>query len=670
MKIKRIGDERAIIFAAEELKSYLERIDSSLKIEIVTDEAQENCLNIGICDSFEKFLPYVLDKTVDDAIYIDVKEKKGVITGTNPRSVLIACYRYLKELGVCFIRPGKDNEVLPKADSLKGEVKVSQKADHRHRQVCIEGACSYEHVWDMIDWIPKVGMNGYYMQFVRPYGFFKVWYEHEGNRYLKKEYKTDEEYAEIVEKLEDEIQKRDIIYAAGGHSWQCECVGLDGTYWQKETKPLDPQIIPYLAEINGKRELFGEVAMNTNLCYSNPEVRERMTDCVVDFIKKKPFTKQLHFWMADGGGNECQCKECRKLDISDWYINMANMLDEKLTKEGMDTKVVIGATRSLPRKEKLRDTGRFIIDMYPIQRDFSEVYPSKVDDEYLSDAKDLFINNPDGEKKYSPEEEAQIVKSTKNYVAFMQRWYKELGFKNIDAMLYDYLLIWFHYHDPSYMLCSRIIAEDTKNYNAMGISGISSCQGQRVFFPTALPMKTMAQFLWDKNTDYDEFKNKILTEEYGEDGIMLGELLESFAIEELTKLMTGTRALGWEETKGEEMVNLIKSRYPVIDKMQKLLEENQKKDYLPDAVKQSWEYFKFYPQFAKYWLDIWTASFGMNDVSKTREIAVRMNDYIMKNEQYIHRVFDGCLFRRRIYFFFNNTKMPGTVLDLEDYEEE
>lgn len=663
MKLNIIGNNPTITFAAEELKRYLEQIDSSLQIRFAMQEELGDNLSVGICDKTDVLLPAVADKTHDDAIHIDVTGETGVITGTNPRSVLIAVYRYLKELGAAFIRPGKDNETLPTLKIADTQVHVTEKADHRHRQVCIEGACSYEHVSDMIDWLPKVGMNGYYTQFVRPYGFFKVWYEHEGNRYLKKEYKSDEEYAEILLRLEAEIQQRDLIYAAVGHSWQCECVGLDGTYWKKAEEPVPEDVIPLLAEVNGKRELFGGVPINTNLCYSNPKVQNLMTDYMVQFVKEKPFTREIVFWQADSAGNVCQCEACSKLNETDWYFQMANLADEKFTKEGFNTKIVLILHRQHPSCEKLKNPDRFIIEYAPISRDFSELYPAEVNEEYLAGAV-----NPYAEE-HSLEETACLLKSTKNYVKFMQDWYEKLGIENPDTVFYDYLLIWFHYHDPSYMICAKTIAEDTKNYHALGVDGISSCQGQRVFFPTVLPMATMAQFLWDTNTDYEAFKNKVLTEEYGEDGIALGAILEKFAIEELTKRMTGIHALDWESTKGEEMVQLIASRYPVIDQIKELVEANLEKENLPAAVRQSWEHMKYYPEFAKYWLDIWTVSFGQNDTQKTREVAVAMNDYVMRNEEHLHRVFDGCLFRRRIYFFFNNTKMPGIVLDLEDYEE-
>lgn len=283
-KINRIGNDRTTVFAVNELAQYLGKMDASIEIQMVDGEphSEDACIIVGCDPCFDSLLPEVEDRKQDDAIHIDVKNAAGIITGTNPRSVLIAVYRYLKELGCKFIRPGKDNEVIPQCDPARIPVSVTEAASYRHREVCIEGAVSYEHVSDMIDWIPKVAMNGYFMQFVKPYGFFRVWYSHEANTYMPDESKSDEELAVIVAKLEDEIAQRGILYSSVGHSWSCECLGVDGSYWKKEPSPSD-EVRKYLAMCNGERDWYGGVPINTNLCYSNPEVQEIMTDYMVKY---------------------------------------------------------------------------------------------------------------------------------------------------------------------------------------------------------------------------------------------------------------------------------------------------------------------------------------------------------------------------------------------------
>lgn len=653
-KINRLGDDRTIEFAVKELAEYLEKMDASAEIQIVQDAPYntENSIYVGCDACFDELLPEVEDRKLDDAIFVKVENATGIITGTNPRSVLIAVYRYLKELGCSFIRPGKDNEVIPKCNPAEIPVSVVEAASYRHREVCIEGAVSYEHVSDMIDWIPKVAMNGYYMQFVKPYGFFRVWYEHDANPYMPVEIKSDEELAEIMVKLEDEIAERGLLYSAVGHSWSCECLGVDGSYWKRGDAPSE-EIRKYLALTDGKRDWHGGVPLNTNLCYSNLEVQELMTDYMVTYAQEHPVLTYLVFWLADNEGNYCQCEECKKGSFVDYYVQMINMLDEKLTALDMDTKIVFLLTHNVPVAEKINNKDRVVMMLAPIFRDFSEVYPEVAGDEFRVD---LPVFSESDRAVFS-----EIFKPMKNNIALLKKW--QDIFEG-DTEVYDYLLIWFHYMDPGYMFCAETIAEDMKNLKATGINGISSCQGQRVFFPTGLPMVTMAETLWNREADFHTIKDTYLTEAFGKDGNKVGELLERIGKPQITRIMTSADALDWEKTKGEEMVALIKESYEPIEKLKELIQRNLNDTSHPEAVLRSWKYLEFYPEYAKLYMDVWIASYGENNIEKTRQVAVKLVDYVNKNEMYLHRVMDGCLFRRRVYYFFNTHRLPGVVLDV------
>ncbi|MBZ4284176.1 DUF4838 domain-containing protein, partial [Streptococcus pneumoniae] len=81
-----------------------------------------------------------------------------------------------------------------------------------HRGVCIEGADSFENILDFIDWLPKIGMNSFFIQFENPYSFLKRWYEHEFNPYLNKEQFSNELVQELSDRLDKELQKRGLIH--------------------------------------------------------------------------------------------------------------------------------------------------------------------------------------------------------------------------------------------------------------------------------------------------------------------------------------------------------------------------------------------------------------------------------------------------------------------------
>ena len=177
--VKNINDKKTetILFAAWELQKYLGYVLDSGDFPVITantyKEVDEHTIYIGI-DLTEK-LAKADDPTLDDNIYIDVENFNGVITGTNPRSVLIGVYRFLREKGYAFLHPGKHGEVIP--NSINGDkVLVSEQATCRYRTMSIEGSVFQENLMDLIDWMPKVSMNGYFVQFTIPYVFFDRYY--------------------------------------------------------------------------------------------------------------------------------------------------------------------------------------------------------------------------------------------------------------------------------------------------------------------------------------------------------------------------------------------------------------------------------------------------------------------------------------------------------------
>ena len=299
-KIARISYDPVIGYASEELKRCLEKMDSSLEVLLLTYPAYRadltDALWLGIDAAFP--VPEVADPALDDAIAIDVKNGRGYITGANPRAVLIAAFRYLRELGAAWVRP-KDGEILPPCDVRSRTVVLSEVPANRHRGVCIEGAVSLEHVTDMIDWMPRVGMNAYFNQFWIPATFYERWYERQRNATLTP-YKVD--HADI-EGMRDasvyEMKRRGLLYHATGHGWTCEPFGISGTGWDADREhPVPEESKQYLAEVKGKRELWGNIPLNTNLCYSNPVVRDTMASAVADYCEAHPEVDYLHVWLT------------------------------------------------------------------------------------------------------------------------------------------------------------------------------------------------------------------------------------------------------------------------------------------------------------------------------------------------------------------------------------
>jgi len=122
-----------------------------------------------------------------------------------------------------------------------------------------------------IDFLPKLGMNGYFVQFNVPHNFFNRWYEHQSNPTIPGETLSIEDVEHMWTHLEEEIFKRDLMYHAMGHGWTSIPFGIEGD-WDSYSEEIAPEIKQYFAEVNGKRELWNR-PKDTNLCFSNPQVR-------------------------------------------------------------------------------------------------------------------------------------------------------------------------------------------------------------------------------------------------------------------------------------------------------------------------------------------------------------------------------------------------------------
>lgn len=514
--IARIDDNPTAAFAVGEIARVLSEIDRTFKTEIVdcnSDMNEKGVLRVGLDPSFG-----VAEDELNDTIYIDVNSDGGVITGSNPRAVLIAAYRFLRELGCRFVRPSKSGEVIPKKRIDGFNVHVKETAAYPHRGVCIEGSDSYENILDMIDFLPKVGMNEYFIQFMVPTEFFARWYEHRSSTALKPEI-IDGNIRSAVEKmtesLEKEIKKRSLRYHKVGHGWTCEPFGIDGGGWDIRTTPPTKEQRAILAKVDGKREFWGGVPLNTNLCYSNADVRDTITDAISEYAARNPSIDVIHFWLADGDNNHCECKNCRKERPSDLYVRMLNELDEKMTARGLKTKVVFLIYMDLlwePDHERIQNPDRFILMFAPISRNYGQNYG------------DFLVYD----KKLPPyvRNKLKMPSSLAENIEHLRRWQDVfVG----DSFEFDYHLMWAHVGDVGYEKCAENLFCDVKDLKKIGLRGLISCQVQRCFFPTSLPFLSMAAALWDDDADFDASADDYYRALYGDNAEKVREAMKTLS---------------------------------------------------------------------------------------------------------------------------------------------
>ena len=636
-RIERDSDNQTVVYAAEELAKYLRKIDPAAETAILKTTASarfENTLRLKIGDD-SGILPGVKDPKLDDAYGISVTNGVGVIAGSNERSVLLGVYRFLRELGCRWPRPGSDGEIIPQKD-LAGDlrrasdserrfpsgyaVRVSEKASYRHRGVCIEGSCSFEHVMNMVDWLPKAGMNSYFTQFSVPFTFFDHWYRHKNNPYMKAQPATIEEVTAMVSVIAEQIKKRGMLYHAAGHGWTCDPVGIPGNSWDKAEYNLTDDVRELLALVDGKREVYDGIALNTNLCYSNPKAREKIISAIVDYCRARKEVDYLHFWLADAPNNHCECENCKDTRPADFYVMMLNEIDKRLTTENIPTKIVFLIYFDLlwvPETGRLHNKERFTLMFAPITRTYTTSFYQE--NTLMPEEQKPFIRN-----------KLDMPKTVGENIAYLKRWQKLFTGDGFD---FDYHLIWDHNYDPGGFSSARILFEDMKNLDKLGLNGMMSCQVQRSFFPTGLAMNAMAAALWNKELKFE----KVTEEFYGDIfGPCATEMSEYFRT--LSELFQAPYMRGELPVISQECAKKFAEVPKLVNEMLPRLLERLEEEKNPFR-KKTWFALTVHAQLCLYLsCALEERAKGNSDAAKEKwNITV---DYINRMEPEIHELFD------------------------------
>ena len=530
LQITPCGQDPVIAFAAKELCRYLARgLGAKAQVRIVkTPAPAAMVIRLGVLADMpetgrrtKRFTP------AHDAVLIRTGSAGGYVAGSNPRSVLLGVYRYLTELGCRWVRPGKDGELIPALKLPLSPVTVAERAAYDHRGVCIEGAVSFEHVRDMVAWLPKLGFNAYFIQFREAYNFFQRWYEHVGNPRLTKRTFSLDAARLLTQKLRGEIKRRGLDLHMVGHGWTCEPFGIPGLGWFVHEGPIPATATRFLAEVKGKRELWGGIALNTNLCYGNPEVRTIVTAAIVEYAAANPDVDIIHFWLADGSNNQCECPLCREHLPADLYVTMLNDLDCKLTARGLRTRIVFLIYVDLlwpPAVETIANPERFILMFAPITRSYSTPFAAGAGRGALP-AIPPFRRN-----------QLEFPKAPQANLAFLRGWDQAFSGDSFD---FDYHFMWDHYKDPGQYAMAQVLHQDIQRLMTLGLNGFVSCQVQRAFFPTGLGMTVMGRTLWDRNLGFDEIAADYFGAAFGRDGPRVRRYLERISTAFNPKLLRG-----------------------------------------------------------------------------------------------------------------------------------
>jgi len=504
--IKKITSNHVVDFAAEELKKYLRMMMPRCgEIDISYEPDAKDGFRLGLMADFGLDTSEADDVELDDILHIDTDEQGGIIAGSNPRSVLLAVYRYLTVNGCRWLFPGIDGEFIPV--KAVEPTKYHKMADCRYRGQCNEGAESQPVMMDIIDFTPKIGMNIFMIEFDNPKTYYDKYYIHRHNDKVREpEPVSAETVLQWKRQCEVEIAKRGLQFHDIGHGWTAEAFGIETTGGWTTPFPdedIPDEVRPFIAMMDGERKLFRDIPILTNFCMSNAEARRRVVNCVADYAQNASNVDYLHVWLADGSKNHCECEECRKKTPSDWYVMMMNEIDAELTARNLATRIVFICyvdTTWAPETVFIKNPDRFSLLVAAITRNYVEPVSKNPEGKHF-DLPPFVLNKLD------------LPTDVDEYLAHAKLWRERC---RVQSFVYEYHYCWIQYRDLGVLDAARIIHEDIKGYRANGCNGIVEDGSQRSFWPNGFSFYVYASTLFDTSVSFDALKEDYFSHAYGE----------------------------------------------------------------------------------------------------------------------------------------------------------
>ena len=529
--INKISSDPTVDFAAEELKKYLRMMMPHTDAKICYAPAATEGFRLGLMQDFGLDVSDVKCTELDDILYIDTHEDGGVLAGDNPRSVLMAVYELFRQNGCRWLFPGVDGEYIP-MQKLK-PVFYRHVASCRYRGPCIEGATSQRVLLDTIDFLPKQGMNMFMSQFFIPTAFYNRYYNRDFNTVVKPEGITGNQMLQWKAQYESELSKRGLQFHDVGHGWTAQPFGVDvsSSWTPVDDSNLPPETRQYLAMVNGERRLFRNRAINTQFCMSNPHARELVAKAIADYAAVHTNVDFLHVWLADASRNHCECEECAKKTVSDWYVILLNEIGRCLRERNLSTRIVFIVytdTTWAPVTERLENPERFTLMLAPISRSYTCS---------LTEGKTLETVPFERNKNVLP-------KDLNLYMAYFDLWKQQWSGDNV---CFEYHFWRHQLNDLSGQVLAQRIFEDVEAYRSRGVDGMIACGSQRSFFPNGFAYYVFARKQFDASLSFDELMEDYYSHAYGEDWREFADYLRRLG-----------DALGFAYMEGEE------SRDPMI----------------------------------------------------------------------------------------------------------
>ncbi|MBO5868813.1 MAG: DUF4838 domain-containing protein [Oscillospiraceae bacterium] len=528
LKIYLLRNQETLYFAAAELKKYLRMMmPQENQIAIFFDPAATEGFRLGLLEDFG--LPNPAENPVmDDIVHIDTTETGGILAGSNPRSVLFAVYRLLRLNGCRFLAPGPEGERIPQ-QPLKPQ-SYHKAADHRIRGRTIEGRPSLEQVLSSLDYYAKEELNAFGCYGVA--GYHSYYYLHRHNPCRAPEFfdmdLADSQWRSLYEA---EAQKRGLMIVSGEHEMIPNALGLkesDRFLYKEGKKQVPPEIIPFLAQMGGVRKLHKNELCFTNVCMSNPVIREKMAQAVVQEIENRPHLQIFGCTVADTSNNHCECEACQKKLPSDWYVMVLNRIDELLTQKGIATKVQFSFYVDMifaPETERLQNPDRFILQYCPISRSYTKSLTA--DTVYPTETTRYVRNN------------WEAPKSEEELMALFKKW--QAIFPG-PCYVFEYHY-WIHqFRDPGMLSMARRVYEDIRGYRYTGMQGCMQDGSNKNYWPNGFLMHIYNETMMNRDCDFEAELQDFFAAQYGESWQVAKTYLQDISDAFDHKYMCGERS--------------------------------------------------------------------------------------------------------------------------------
>ena len=591
--IYKISSHSAIDYASEELRKYLRMMMPECgNVEISYNLEAKEGFRLGLMQDFGLDVSDAKEPDLDDILYIDTDACGGIIAGDNPRSVLLAVYEYLRQNGCRWLMPGVDGEFIPMQDIKP--VKYRHAPTSRYRGWCNEGSEYQSDMLDAIDFVAKVGMNVFMLEFFTPMSYYRSYYTHVQNTMNRApEPVSQKQVLQWKRQCEAEISKRGLMFHDIGHGWTTQPFGIDADLRSISADEINArlsdeqkQFLALCALTGGKRAVW-RFGTCTQFCMSSPKARRIVAEYVADYALSHSNSDYLHVWLADDRNNHCECDECQKKIPTDWYVMLLNEIDEELTKRNLNTRVAFIAYRETafaPETVTLNNPDRFAMLFAPSGRRFS-IPLSKA--EKLTEAP-RYVRN-----KNIPMTTAETLYNFKD-------WMKVWDGANL---AYEYHFYRHFYYDMGGISLANIVNDDVKFYGANNIHGVIEDGSQRCFFPTGLVFYTYARTLYDSSLTPEEIKKEYFETAFGEDWQKFADYLEKLGKTFGHEYFSSEANIdtGRSEWYNPEKVDDLKAVKEVVAEGRKLIAEHYNSDYRVRTV--SVRLLEFHADYAEMFAD-------------------------------------------------------------------